>query len=372
MLSEHWDYVSDARRTNIFETAIIKTLRRSDHVLDLGCGVGILGALCLRAGAAKVTAMERTAVEKVAAETFLRSGHAGKTRVLRGLSNRMAMNEPVDMIICDHVGYFGLDYGILSLLQDARARFLRTDGRIMPEALNLFLAPIGSDACALAAFGWSGPEIIPELHWITRYSVNSKHAVNLDPQDILGAPIQIGSVDFRTETRSFFSWKTELTIKDAGEMHGLAGWFDCTLGEGVKMTNSPLDPGRIDRSQAFFPLSKPLKVSPGDVIRATIATRPDDGLFAWTVEHVPSGWRCRQSTWEGQVLGASNMRNARPEHVPSLTADARNRNIVLSYCDGQRTVADIEAAVLSEHPDLLPTPDAISHFVAACLGASTQ
>lgn len=356
----------------MFERAIAKVARGTDHVLDLGCGVGILGALCLRAGAAKVTAIERTAVSEIAAETFARAGYADKSQVLRGVSNRMELDEQVDLILCDHVGYFGLDYGILSLLQDARSRFLRPGGQIMPMGVDLFLAPVGSEACAQAAFGWSGSDIPPELHWITNLSINKKHAADLAPEDVLGAPVEIGSVDFRTETRSFFSWKATLIIQHAGEMHGIAGWFDCALAEGVTMTNSPIDPDRIDRSQAVFPLREPLQVSPGDEICVTLAMRPDIDMFAWTVEHVSSGWRSRHSTLEGQVFGAGDLQIPQPDHVPTLTADARNHEIVLGYCDGQRSVAEIEAAVLRDHPDFLPTPEAVTRFVASCLGNSTQ
>lgn len=349
-----------------------KTVRGTDHVLDLGCGVGILGTLCLQAGAAGVTAIESTSVADVAKEVFERAGYGDKCDVLRGNADQLTLKQTVDLIVCDHVGYFGLDYGILALLQDARTRFLGVGGRIMPMGVDLFLAPVGSEACAKAAFGWSEQNIPPELHWITEHSVNHKHAVNLERDHILGTPDHVESLDFRTESRSFFSWKTELTITKASEMHGLAGWFDCTLCEGVTMTNSPLNPDRINRSQAFFPISKPLQVAEGDVLQVTFVLRPDEDLFSWSVEHIPSGWKCRQSTWEGLALNAHDMRNAKPNHIPNLTAHAKAREIVLGYCDGLRTVAEIERAVLKDHPSLFPTSVAISHFVADCLGGSTE
>ncbi|MEY8120407.1 methyltransferase domain-containing protein [Falsihalocynthiibacter sp. BN13B15] len=372
MIDEHWGYVSDTARTALLERAISKTVRCSDHVLDLGCGVGILGTLCLQAGAAGVTAIESTSVADVAREVFERAGQGEKCNVLQGNANQLKLDRAVDLIVCDHVGYFGLDYGILALLHDARTRFLKKEGRIMPMGVDLFLAPVGSEGCAKAAFGWSAQDIPPEFHWITEHSINHKHAVNLEAKNILGTPFLADSVDFRTETRSFFSWKTELTITRAGEMHGLAGWFDCTLCEGVKMTNSPLNPERINRSQAFFPLSKPLHVAKNDVLQVTFVLRPDEDLFSWSVEHAPSGWKCRQSTWEGLALNAHDMRNAKPDHIPNLTATAKARAIVLGYCDGQKTVSEIEKAVLKDHPNLFPTSGAISQFVASCLGGSTE
>ena len=54
------------------------------------------------------------------------------------------------------------------------------------------------------------------------------------------------------------------------------------------------------------------------------------------------------------------------------TPETRAGQIVMGYCDGKRTVAEIEAAVLADHPDLFPTPKAISDFVAGWLGNQTE
>ena len=47
-----------------------------------------------------------------------------------------------------------------------------------------------------------------------------------------------------------------MRIERDGTMHGLAGWFDCELADGVSMTNSPLSDRAIDRSQAFLPIEE--------------------------------------------------------------------------------------------------------------------
>ena len=85
-----------------------------DRVADLGCGSGILGLLCLRAGAGQVFGIDSTAMIEVARETFLRAGLAGRGDFIHGHSHRVELREPVDLVICDHVGYFGFDYGIVA------------------------------------------------------------------------------------------------------------------------------------------------------------------------------------------------------------------------------------------------------------------
>ena len=372
MLSEHLNYVGDRQRNTLFREAVKRTVRAGDHVLDMGCGAGILGLFCLQAGAARVTAVDLTDIVDIASETFSRVGYADRVDVIQSMSRWIDVADPVDLIICDNVGCFGLDYfGIIDALRDAQQRFLRPGGRIVPEGVRLHLAPVGSASCARCAFGWAGTGVPEELHWISAHTVNTKYNLMLKPEDYLATPAQLGSVDFRTEDRPFLSWTAEMVATRPGEMHGLGGWFDCTLCEGVTMTNSPFASDRIDRGQAFFPIEEPLQVGRGDVIRASLALRHDERSFAWTVEHVPSGRRFRHATMKGDFFRKEDFVRAQGDHVPQPTAQARAGQIVLGYCDGQRTVREIEAAVLSDHPDLFPTPEAAAQFVALWLGKHT-
>jgi protein arginine N-methyltransferase 1 len=210
------------------------------------------------------------------------------------------------------------------------------------------------------------------LHWISGHAVNHKHAMTLKPEMILGDPVRIDSIDFLTETRSFLSWTATLVAARKGWLHGLGGWFDCRLGPTVGMTNSPLDAGRIDRSHVFLALQDSIAVQPGDEIRVSLSSRPDADLFVWDVEHLRTGRRQKHSTWEGQVTSRADLTALRPDMVPVLDRTAVARQIVLGYCDGQRSLAQIEAAVLRDHPGLFPTPDAITDFVRICVYRATR
>ena len=77
MLSEHLGYLTDTQRSILFKEAIGRTVQPMDHVLDLGCGVAIWGLFCLRAGAARVTALDETAVTELALGTLKRAGFDG-------------------------------------------------------------------------------------------------------------------------------------------------------------------------------------------------------------------------------------------------------------------------------------------------------
>ena len=166
MLDEHYDYHSTRNRNALFERAIAATVRPGDRVADLGCGTGVLGLMCLKAGAGFSYEIETGPILEAARETFMRAGFAERAAFIREKTNRVTLPEPVDLLICDHVGYFGIDYGIIAMLQDARRRFLAPGGRIMPRRLVLRLAPVSSRKTFRRVTRWRAPKIAPEFRWL--------------------------------------------------------------------------------------------------------------------------------------------------------------------------------------------------------------
>jgi protein arginine N-methyltransferase 1 len=370
-LDEHLGYVADRLRLARFEATVSAVVRRGDYVADLGCGTGILGLLCLRAGAARVYAIDSSAMVEVARETLTRAGLSDRAVFVRGLSTRIELPEKVDVLICDHVGYFGFDYGIVETLSDARRRFLKPGGKLIPARIALQLAAVESEKCRALADGWSAPGVPAEFHWLRERAVNTKHAVQLQQHELLGQPAALGTIDFCDDNPEFHRWTVQLRVERDGVLHGLAGWFDCELSEGVSMTNSPLSDAAIQRSQVFLPIEESLAVKAGDTLIATVMARPAEQLLAWEVEVPARGAKFRHSTWQGDLLTSEEIARRNPTHVPRPSPIAQARACVLEYCDGRRTVQEIEQAVLREHPGLLPSAEEISHFVAQVLAGDT-
>jgi protein arginine N-methyltransferase 1 len=372
MLDEHLGYVSDDIRLERFREAIAAVLKQGDRVADLGCGSGVLGLLCLQAGAGRVIGIDSTSIIKVARETFSRAGLAKRATFIHGHSHWVVLPEPVDLVICDHVGYLGFDYGIMHTLRDARRRFLKPGGYLMPNRIRLRLGAVESDDCFGKANGWSTAAVAPEFHWVRHHRVNAKHAVELPRDAVLSEAAVLGEINLGRQNPDFLSWTVDLYIQRDGVIHGLVGWFECELAEGVWMTNSPLSHEAIDRPQAFLPIDEAVPVRAGDRVKATIMARPAEHLIAWVAEFPASGQRFSHSTWEGMLLAPEDLVRAHPERVPCLSREGQARMTVLQYCDGQRSAREIERAVVSRHPDLFPSPEEIAHFVSRVLGRDTE
>ena len=372
MLEEHSGYLTDEKRTAAYRQALATTLTTGDVVADLGCGTGIFGLLSLQAGAARVYEIESARIIDVARETFKRAGCAERVQFVRGSTFRVELPERVDVLVCDHIGYFGFDYGLFRLLNDARARFLKPGGRIVPGQVTLHLAPAEAPEAWAKAAPWSGAGIPDELRWLDELSLNSKHAVTLDPHALLAPAFASDKIDFHCGAPEVVKLAGRFKSDRAGVMHGLAGFFTAELCAGVTITNAPGAAQAIARPQAFLPLLKPVPVAAGDLIEVSVTARPDDELIAWEVNIPARASRFRQSTFMGELFGVCPIAGGDPAQRPVPRRDAAARSMVLSYCDGIRSAAEITAAVCHDHPHLMPTVDELHRLVARVLADDTQ
>jgi protein arginine N-methyltransferase 1 len=136
------------------------------------------------------------------------------------------------------------------------------------------------------------------------------------------------------------------------------------------MSNSPLSEQRIDRRNVFFPLDRPVPVQTGDSVTVTMHILPTQIAVTWTIEirkndaSIPASIRFTHSTLKGMLISREDLRRTHPAFVPTLTPWGTARLTVLTLCDGNRPLAQIEQELLSRHPDLFPSRSNAAMFVA--------
>ncbi len=371
-LEEHHGYLSDREKLARYREAVKASVRPDHVVLDLGCGSGLLGLMALRAGAHKVLFVEEGEIIEVARRTIANAGFADKAEFFQTNSFELTLAEKVDLVVCDHVGYFGFDYGILGLLADARQRFLKPDGIVMPAELELKLAPVEAECCRELVNQWLDGSVPEEYGWVGAAAANTKHSAQLGPENLLADPASLATLELGLEALPFQSWDAVFECSRDGTLDGVAGWFDCQLADGTHMTNSPQATDGLDRPQAFLPLESPKAVKTGERVNVNVMARHQDGVIGWILELPDSGQRFSHTTFNGLLLDGAALNRARPDRVANLNDRGRARQIVLSYCDGKRTIAEIEALIHKDHPGLFPSAEATSAFVTQVLSWDTS
>ncbi len=81
---------------------------------------------------ARFCSSKKARLSRSRGKTVADAGFADKAEFFQANSFELTLPERADVVICDHVGYFGFDYGILELLADAKQRFLKPGGIIIP------------------------------------------------------------------------------------------------------------------------------------------------------------------------------------------------------------------------------------------------
>ena len=132
----------DNVRTGSYGQAISQVVKRGDVVVDLGCGSGILSFLACRAGAKHVYAIESEDVIEMAKLVATKNGLQDRVTFFNDVSFNVTLPEQADVIVTETMGIFGFEEGILGSLTDARDRFLKPEGILIPHHAELFLVPV--------------------------------------------------------------------------------------------------------------------------------------------------------------------------------------------------------------------------------------
>lgn len=372
IVDEHRAYLSDTVRLDAFRRAIEVTVRPGDVVVDLGSGTGVLGLFALRAGARHVYSIENSGMIEVGRAIARTNGVADRVTFIARHSTEVQLPEPADVLVADLVGAMGFEIGMFGTYADAR-RFMKPGGRMIPRTVTMAIAPV-EDAERFAevqfwATGCAGIDTRDVLRW----AVNTGYPRRIDRQALLSADAVRTAVDSCSDS-PLLRIRGDVAIVRAGIMHGIAGWFEADMADGVTLSNSPLTDDRLTRRNVFFPLERAVAVAAGDRASLHVRVRPADFVVSWDAEiHTATGVeRERHSTLGGMLLTPAEIESSTPASIPRLTPRGVARQTVLELCDGRRSLGDIEREVRERHAALFVSAGEAQAFVAEVVSRYTE
>ncbi|KAI0376582.1 S-adenosyl-L-methionine-dependent methyltransferase [Hypomontagnella monticulosa] len=256
----HETMLKDTVRTDAYRDFIYnnKHLFAGKTVLDIGCGTGILSMFCARAGAAKVIAVDASAIITKAQENIFHNGLSSVITCVHGKMEEVSLPvDEVDIIVSEWMGYCLLFEAMLPSVLFARDRYLKPGGLLVPSHANLWVAPVadpefvtdnvtfwrdvyGFDMRAMQAGIYDEARV---LSWpITPSSTTSTSSPSLSPTEIFssfssptntttipGAPVAFKLLDLYTTQVSDLSFTAPFTTALARDIDALDGfliWFD--------------------------------------------------------------------------------------------------------------------------------------------------
>lgn len=375
IIDEHYHYLADQARLAAFRQAIEEVVRPGDVVLDLGAGTGILGLLACRAGASRVYSIEEGKVIELARKLCQTNGFQDRVTFIKGFSTWVNLPEKVDVVLADQIG-FGSEFGLMEYYSDARERFLKPEGFMIPSRVDMCLAPVECRKILEQIDVWDSLPAGFDVSSGRTLAVNTYYRVRFSPDHLLGAPVTGAVLDLAVAPPASINMEASFEADQAGVLHGIGGWFSARLSSTVAISNSPIAAHPINRSQVFFPIDQPVNIAPGDRIHVRMHVLPIEHVVTWDVEVcgqddnqealTPSIRKgaFAHSTWKGMLIAKEDLRRTRPGFVPTPTSRGEALLTVLSLCDGRRSLSDIEAEVGLRHPTIFRSKADIAAFVA--------
>ena len=263
----------DDERTLGFDRAIRAQVGPGDRVVDVGTGSGILAMMAARAGAAKVYALEVTAMADWAERLAARNGLANM-EVVRGDAALFDAGAPVDVLIGEFAGMWFLEeWRHYAAFCQVRDRWLKPQGRVIPSAAGLFLS--ATDSRKLhhergwgffdqPVYGFDFSEVLTSgAHRPGRYILSA------DWKSVV-ATQQIARFDFKTgnERDYLFTTETSFLYPASGMFHGFIGHFTLDMAPGQTMSTS-CGARETCWHQSYFPMPA-IPVSAGQTVSARL------------------------------------------------------------------------------------------------------
>lgn len=279
-VEEHRHLVRDPAQLEFYR-AITEAVKPGDVVVDLGTGSGLHAMLAAQAGARKVYAIDSEPVLELAKRAALASGFH-QIEWIQGNSKTVDLPEKADLLITN-IGFFQM----VKCLPDAIRRFVRPGGRIIPERVRYFAAPVSlPDWYEDTIEAWRTPRFGLDLSSFRDASVQFPHFRNLSGQELLADAQQAFTVDFQVGMEAVYSAELSFDFTEATTIHGFAGWYSFELSPGISFSAAPpLAVSSEVWTQAIFPLESPLHLPQGGRVqfRLTMATRgrSDEPVWRW-------------------------------------------------------------------------------------------
>ena len=139
----HEEMLNDKVRCEKYKKAIEASVK-GKIVLDVGAGTGYLSVIAAKAGATHVYAVEYSEMAEYAKQFINDNGCTDNITLIKKRMEDVNILDilKVDVVISEWMGYFLLFENMLPSVIDARKRFLKEDGLMLPCEGKIYIAGV--------------------------------------------------------------------------------------------------------------------------------------------------------------------------------------------------------------------------------------
>jgi protein arginine N-methyltransferase 1 len=286
----HRTLIADQIRNEAFFAALKAAIVPGKSVVaDIGAGTGLLGLMASKLGAKEVFLFETAEVAGVAA-AVLKANKAKHCHLIPCHSTEFHDKLAADIIVSETLGNYALEENIIATLADARQRFLKPSGKVIPDHIIQYVAPVVTSRIDAELRSWERVGHGLDLSVAQTMSLNNAYVRALRPTDILDgcrSATVWDEIDLTSETKSKRRGEAEWRLPRPAPIYGFATWWKVELVPGIGFATGPLSP-RTHWEQLYFPLLRPMDAAASDLISIDLrsSSSEESGThLAWTAVH---------------------------------------------------------------------------------------
>ncbi|RAL39978.1 hypothetical protein DM860_008118 [Cuscuta australis] len=286
----HEEMIKDRARTDGYRNAIFQ---HQNHiagkvVVDVGCGTGILSIFCAQAGARRVYAVDASDIAVQANEVVKANNLSNTIIVLHGRIEDVEIDEEVDVIVSEWMGYMLLYESMLGSVITARDRWLKPGGLILPSSATLYMAPVTNpDRYSASIDFWRnvyGIDMSAIMPLAKQCAFEEPSVETINGENVLTWPHVVKHLDCYTVTiHELEHVKTSFRFQSMmrAPFHGFAFWFDVEFSGPATFPSNIDTPSFIEHSNGNNIDGKQRKkrVNPSDSL--VLSTAPEDTPTHW-------------------------------------------------------------------------------------------
>jgi protein arginine N-methyltransferase 1 len=280
----HRTLIADRVRNAAFEAALRAVIQKGvTTVADIGTGTGLLALMAAKLGAREVFLYEAAEVAGVAAKVLKANG-ARNCHLIPCHSTEMVDPPKVDVVVSETLGNYALEEHVIATLADAKKRFLKPGGVLIPRRIEQFVAPVISDRVQAEFAAWDATGF--DLSVAKMMSLNNIYVRTFGAKELHEAKAW-DSIELGTDGRSARKGEANWKLKAATTVYGFATWWSAELTPGILLSTAP-DAPRTHWEQLYFPLLQPIAAKAGDTIAVDLRSRTSAEAgthVAWVATH---------------------------------------------------------------------------------------
>ena len=284
----HRTLLADRVRNAAFQAALARLIvKDKTTVADIGAGTGLLGFLAAKLGAMRVDLYEAAGVASVARK-LLRHNRLRNCRLFEMHSTEVMEPDRVEVVVCETLGNYALEENIVETLNDARKRFLKPGGTVIPAGVRQLVCPVVGRRFLDELAAWDSVGYGLDFGPAKAMTLNNIYVRTFVAGELLdeARAAQVwDELSFLRHNKTTRSGEASWTLGRRTVVHGLALWWTADLADGIALATGPLDP-RTHWEQLYLPVLEPITVDAGQMLTARLrsTTSYERGTnVAWTI-----------------------------------------------------------------------------------------